>query len=94
VSALTTQQLRGEIVNITYSLSTGADVVVEVRNISGRLVGRIACGPTTSGVRTTSWNARNLSGAQVPSGMYLCTVLARSDDGSESRAVTTVQLQQ
>jgi len=93
VSALTTQQLRGEIVNITYSLSTGADVVVEVRNICGRLVGRIACGPTSSGVRTTSWNARNLSGAQVPSGMYLCTVLARSNDGSESRAVTTVQLQ-
>lgn len=92
LSALTTQQLRGEMVNITYSLSARADVVVEVRNICGRLVKRLSCGRTASGVRTTSWDVRNLSGAPVPSGMYLCTVIARSDDGGEARAVRTVQL--
>ncbi len=85
-------QQAGAGVAIAYTLSATADVAIEVRNISGRLITSIPCGTSSAGVNSTTWNLRNTSGATVPSGMYLCTITARADDGTQTSAVRTVNV--
>ena len=85
-------QANGQFVNIVYGLSSDADITIEVRNIAGRLVRAIPCGSAAAGLNTATWNLRNGAGAPVPSGMYLCTITARADDGTQATAVRTVQV--
>jgi len=77
---------------IAYTLSAEADVTIEIRNISGRLISRIPCGVSAAGINTATWNLRNRSGAPVPSGTYLCSITARADDGTQMRAIRTMTL--
>ncbi|MFO7948642.1 MAG: FlgD immunoglobulin-like domain containing protein, partial [Armatimonadota bacterium] len=92
VTTAQVQQVNGERVMITYSLSSAADISVGIRNIAGRMVRQIPCGTETAGVNSTTWNLRNTSGAKVPHGTYLCTITARSDDGTQATAVRTMQI--
>jgi hypothetical protein len=89
VTALSVQQVSTQAVAITYSLSAEADVTIEVRNIAGRMIRQMVAGPTGQGLQTATWNLRNASGSPVPSGTYICTLIARAQDGSQARAVNT-----
>lgn len=56
---------------------------VEFYDLSGRLVGR-GSGLGDAGVvgsQEFRWNARDLSGALVPPGMYLCRIIVEADQG-------------
>ena len=92
IASVTTQQVNGQCVSVVYGLTGAAEVTVEVRNIAGRLVKVIPCGTAAAGLNTATWNLRNGAGAPVPSGLYLCTVTARSEDGSQASAVRTVSV--
>lgn len=89
VGAVTAQSVGG-MTTISYTLSADADVSIEVRNIAGRLVGRIPCGLTSSGLNTATWNECNLAGARVPAGTYLCSIMAAADDGTRTSALRTL----
>ena len=92
ISSVAVTQANGEFVNIVYGLSADADITIEVRNIAGRLVRAIPCGTAAAGLNTATWNLRSASGAPVPSGVYLCTITARADDGTQATAVRTVSV--
>ncbi len=85
-----TAQSAGGMTTIGYTLSADADVTIEVRNIAGRLVGRIPCGLTASGLNTATWNECNLAGARVPWGSYLCSITAMAEDGTRTSALRMV----
>ena len=85
-------QANGQFVNIVYGLSAEADITIEVRNIAGRLVRAIPCGTAAAGLSTATWNLRSATGAPVPSGVYLCAITARSENGTQATAVRTVTI--
>ena len=91
IGSVSTQQT-GAGVALSYSLSTAAEVTVEVRNISGRMIRQIPCGIASAGLNTATWNLRSGSGSLVPSGTYLCTITARADDGTQTSAVRTMSI--
>jgi len=67
-------------------------VVLQVRNIAGRLVVEVPCGEACAGLNTATWNLRNAAGAPVPAGTYLCTLTARSPEGSQTSTIRTMQV--
>lgn len=80
-------------VAISYTLSKTASVEVRITNIAGRTISRLTGGTLqTSGVNTVVWNGRSDSGAPVPAGRYLATVIARTQEGQEARAVMPLQV--
>ena len=92
VAGVTTSQV-GEAATISYTLSASAEVDVEVRNISGRVVSRVVSGaPQTAGRQQVVWNGRNNNGVLAPNGVYLIVVNARTEDGREARAVGTLSV--
>jgi len=92
VSGLTAQQVGEGGMSISYTLSASADVSIEVRNISGRLIRSVPSGPAQAGLNTAAWDIRNAGGARVPSGVYLCTITARAGDGTQTTAVRTLNV--
>jgi hypothetical protein len=80
--------LSGEGLEIAYTLSSDALVDVEVRNIAGRVVRRIADGRmATKGQNSLVWNGISEAGTAVPGGMYLVQVTARSPETGEQMSV-------
>jgi len=92
LAGVNAMQVNDQCVNVVYSLTATADVMVEVRNIAGRMVRTIPCGTASAGINTATWNLRNSAGAPVPAGTYLCTVTARNEDGTQASAVRTVSV--
>ena len=92
VSGIAAQQAGGGTA-IVYTLSRAAAVDVEIRNISGAVVKRVASGAVeTAGRCQTLWNGRNEGGNPVPQGRYLVTVKARTDEGQETTAITSLMV--
>jgi Tol biopolymer transport system component len=78
---------------VTYSLSKNAQVTAEVRNISGVLVRSLMSDQQqTAGIHSANWDGRNQSGVAVPNGRYLVRVMARTQDGQQSQALTQVSI--
>jgi hypothetical protein len=64
---------------IPFELSSPADVIINIYDVSGQLVRRIDLGHKQSGVYTSKdmaayWNGRNSSGEVVSSGIYLYNI--------------------
>lgn len=78
---------------ITFTLSSVAQVQARVLNIAGRPV-RTICRATDceAGANTLIWNAQSDRGLPVPNGTYLVELTARADDGAQARALTQVIL--
>jgi len=79
---------------ITYTLSSSAVVDVEIRNISGILVKKLASGTASeAGTNSVLWDGRSEAGTRVPNGRYLCTITARSPEtGQSSNIVRTFEV--
>lgn len=84
----TTRSLPGAGLEIAYTLSNDAAVDVEVRNIAGRVVRRIADNrAATKGQNTLVWNGLSETGTAVPGGTYIVQVTARSPQTGEQMSV-------
>jgi hypothetical protein len=92
VSGVSAQQVGDATMSIAYTLSASAEVSIEVRNISGRLVRSVSYGPAQAGLNTAAWDLRNAGGARIPSGVYLGTITARADDGTQASVVRTLNV--
>ncbi len=73
---------------VAYTLSSDAAVDIEVRNIAGRVVRRLAQNRAVAeGQNTLMWNGVSEAGTPVPSGTYIVQVTARSPETGEQMSV-------
>jgi len=78
---------------ITFSLARAADVTATVLNVAGRPIRTIAAAkPFAAGGQTLLWDARAETGLSAPAGVYVIRVTARTEDGAQSSALTTVRI--
>jgi len=77
--------------SITCQLTQAANVTVEIRTLSGRLVKRLPV-PSAQGLVNVTWDGADTRGRQMPRGAYLCHVLAETTNGQKAMAVTTLPL--
>ena len=76
---------------IVYSLASDANVDIEIRNISGFPIRRVATNKQASaGVNTELWNRITARGAPAPDGAYLCRITARSPVTGEQNSMVTM----
>ncbi len=73
---------------LTFSLTRDANVQISVLNVAGRLVQRVLpLAAAEAGTHTVAWTGRSISDTVVPSGMYLCVLNAKTEDGQQARRV-------
>ncbi|MEA3400948.1 MAG: FlgD immunoglobulin-like domain containing protein [Armatimonadota bacterium] len=78
----------GQGLEIVYTLNSAAAVDVQVRNIAGRVVRRVAQNrQAMEGQNSLVWNGVSDSGTVVPAGRYLVQVTARSPETGEEMSV-------
>jgi hypothetical protein len=78
---------------ITLSLASAATIDARVLNLAGRPVKQLVRGREyAAGTSTLIWSGKSDSGLTAPSGTYLVVVGARTEDGSQSRAVCQLSL--
>ena len=93
LTSVTALQAPDGTVQLSYSVSSPADVSVDILNISGRTISRLGSSTATAGgTETVAWNGRNSHGAKAPAGKYLVRVTARSENGQVAHAVRTFQV--
>ncbi len=93
VIGLSAEPTRGPGATLSFELSVPANVTVELRNVAGRLVRRLATGQVVAGGRqTVAWDGRAETGAVVAPGVYLCRVAARAEDGQKASGFTQLHL--
>ncbi len=94
VTGVRAQATRSSGSQIVFALSDEAAVDVEVLNIAGRCVRKLAGDQLLpAGANTVLWDHRADSGTRVPPGRYLVSVLARTEDGTRARALCTLRVQ-
>ncbi len=74
---------------LSLSLPERADVALEIYDIRGRLVRRLVNGSMDAGDHVIHWSGRDVSGADVASGIYFCRLTA--DEYSETRKLTVLK---
>ena len=78
---------------LTFTLSSDANVNVELLNIAGRVVARVCTdGPATAGTNTLLWDGRGQGGTRVPGGRYLVRITAHDRAGQQSQALAPLVL--
>ena len=79
---------------LTFSLSSSAQVRARVLNIAGRPVKTLCTArDSEAGSNTLLWNAMSDQGLAVPGGTYLVEVAASAPDGSQTRALTQLRVE-
>ncbi len=73
---------------LSLTLPERADVALEIYDIRGRLVRRLVNGSMEAGEHVIHWSGRDVSGADVASGIYFCRLTA--DEYSETRKITVL----
>ncbi len=92
VSGMSAMQAAAGAAEIVFTLSSPADVQVEVLNIAGRTVRALPAGARDSGQNSLSWNLRDNGGTMVPGGLYLVRMKARDDTGRQAQALRPLQI--
>jgi len=78
---------------LSFRLSQAASCDIRVLNIAGRPVRVLeASRLRPAGDNVVVWDGRDQMGCQVPNGLYMVHVTARSDDGVISNAVTAMRV--
>jgi len=71
---------------ITFSVSRDCQADLEIRNLAGTLVARVASRVVlTRGANTFTWNRTDRAGRPVPCGTYLCQVHLQDETGQRFR---------
>ncbi|MEN6545901.1 MAG: NosD domain-containing protein [Armatimonadia bacterium] len=77
---------------LTVNLSAAATVRTVICNIAGRVVAELAERDLPAGVNSLVWNGRGNGGSKVPAGSYLVRVEAKGAEGTQTTAVTSLQI--
>lgn len=82
---------RGGGVAVTYSLSTSAQVEMNVLSLNGKPIRRLPqAAVSTQGLNRTAWDGRDGEGRLVPAGTYLIELTARTDIGELAKTAVPV----
>jgi len=82
---------RGGGVAVTYSLSTSAQVEMNVLSLNGKPIRRLPqAAVSTQGLNRTAWDGRDGEGRLVPAGTYLIELTARTDIGEVAKTAVPV----
>ncbi len=73
---------------VTYNLSRGADVIIEIWNIAGHVMDTLVNDFREAGEHTEPWDGRDLEGDAVASGVYFVRLIV----GSETSTMKMVLL--
>lgn len=93
VSNVYAQAAGGRGAVVTFSVSKACVATVQVRNISGRVVRRLAETQALPGqANQVLWNGLSDTGAPAPAGRYLVCVTARADDGQVVQGIRALQI--
>lgn len=79
----------GAATRLAYTLPAAGEVSVEIFDLAGRTVARLARGREEAGTHALTWNGRAANGARAPAGVYLVQV--RLDGHAASRKVVRVE---
>jgi len=83
----------GGALEISYTLSSDAEVSVEVRNMAGRLVQTVLAGALqATGIQSVGWNGMSKTGSRAPNGRYVVVVRARTASGQQAQAIGSLLL--
>jgi len=74
---------------VSFTSGRAASVDVEVLNIAGRVIRRLASGGVSRGPQQVVWDGRSAAGSLVPNGTYLFRLRARAADGAQVVRVLT-----
>lgn len=78
---------------LTFTSTQAALVRVEIRSADGRVAEVLAADfSAVAGVNTLRWSGRRRTGKVLPRGLYVVQLVARTDEGQASRAMTTFSL--
>lgn len=78
---------------ISYTLSTDAEVEVSVLNIAGRVIDTVLAGEMQSaGTQRLVWDGMSAQGTRAPAGVYVIVVRARAANGQQTQAIGTMRL--
>jgi len=93
VSNVYAQAAGGRGAVVSFSVSKACVATVQVRNISGRVVRRLAETQALPGqANQVQWNGLSDTGAPAPAGRYLVCVTARADDGQVVQGIRALQI--
>ena len=74
---------------LSFQLSSPNNTSIEIRNIEGRLIKKLAPNNFNIGLNEIVWNATNNAGSKVDAGIYFITIL--SDNFSETKKVVVLR---
>jgi len=89
------QQIAGRAsgTTISYDLSSQASVDIEVRTLAGQAVKLLARGAgAIAGTNLFTWDGTDMSGRVMPSGPYLCSISAVTEEGQAVKGMRTIIL--
>lgn len=93
VTSFTATPSRGGGMTFAYGVSREAEVTMRICSTSGQPVCLVAqASPTRAGTNTLTWDGHDAQGRPVPNGVYLCEIVARTEDGDQVRAVRAVRI--
>ena len=72
---------------IQYAIPTEEPVQLSIYDLGGRLVNRLIVGTQSAGSHSVRWNGTDLTGREVPAGVYLCRLWTPSLSTSKHLAV-------
>lgn len=92
VQGLKAMPVRGRGVQIQFAVTMPAQVSVQVRSLTGRVLWENHDFVTPSLRHSVFWNGHSRTDQPLPSGIYAIVVQAVSDDGRQSQAQTIVRV--
>ncbi len=91
ITNVSVQSSRGGQHTLTFSLTSEAQVEIEVLGLNGQAVRTLMTGTSRSaGTHSVVWDGRNQAGVALPPGMYQLTISAMSSDGQVARVAVPV----
>ena len=69
----------GGVTAISYQLGRDGPVALTMRDVTGRAVRLLACGPQPVGLHSVVWDGKDDGGRVLPAGVYFCTLSASSE---------------
>jgi hypothetical protein len=91
VTSVMAREAPGRHYLIDFVTSRAAAVQVQVRNIAGRPVRQLAAGrQVAAGATSLAWDLTDDAGGHLPSGRYLVHITARTEDGQQASAITSL----
>ncbi len=91
ITGVRVQSGRGGQHTLSFSLTSEAQVEVQVLGLNGQAVRTLMTGTSRSaGTHSVVWDGRNQAGVALPPGMYQLTISAMSSDGQVARVAVPV----